>query len=244
MQNWLATNREKIDRDLPHFPERRDLSPILFGQYRIVLPLLTGYTSGKTIDVGCGTMPFKPLIADGLISYDGLDLYPSPGIQDVIIGNVQDMSMLSDALYDSAICLEVLEHIPDPRPALEEIWRILKPGGTLIFSVPHLSRLHEVPHDYYRFTSYGLQHLLRKTGFDIEILQVKGGILSFVGHQISIALLSAVWSIPVLRQIAWFANKWAVTRLWYALDRWFGFATLFPSGYAGVARKPTAQQSS
>lgn len=42
----------------------------------------------------------------------------------------------ADRSFDHIVCSEVLEHIPDYQSALDEIYRILKPGGTLIISVP------------------------------------------------------------------------------------------------------------
>jgi SAM-dependent methyltransferase len=147
------------------------------------------------------------------------------------------MSMIPDESYDSALSLEVLEHVQDPWQAAGEIHRILRPGGILIVSVPHLSRLHEEPHDYFRFTVYGLQHLLETTGFEVVEIHRKGGLVSFLGHQVSTLLLSAVWPVAVLRKPVWFLNKWLVTRLWYRVDSLSNRSGIFALGYVAVARK-------
>jgi SAM-dependent methyltransferase len=60
---------------------------------------------------------------------------------------------------------QVLEHVPEPAGVLSELHRILVEGGTLYLTVPLVWELHELPHDYYRYTSEGLRHLLESAGF-------------------------------------------------------------------------------
>jgi hypothetical protein len=53
---------------------------------------------------------------------------------------------------------------------MSELHRILAHGGTLYLTAPLVWELHELPHDYYRYTSEGLRHLLEGAGFtSIEI---------------------------------------------------------------------------
>jgi len=66
---------------------------------------------------------------------------------------------------DVVLLLEVLEHLPDPASALQEAHRVLKPQGKLYISVPFLYPIHDAPHDYRRYTSYGMLHILRQHGF-------------------------------------------------------------------------------
>ncbi|HLG68974.1 MAG TPA: class I SAM-dependent methyltransferase [Chloroflexota bacterium] len=47
----------------------------------------------------------------------------------------------ADQRFDAAVCLEVLEHLADEAPAVREIWRVLKPEGELVLSVPHTGAL-------------------------------------------------------------------------------------------------------
>jgi len=66
---------------------------------------------------------------------------------------------------DTVTLFQVLEHIAEPQQLLDEVYRILKPGGRLIITVPFMWHIHEAPHDYYRYTRYGLEYMLRKAGF-------------------------------------------------------------------------------
>jgi SAM-dependent methyltransferase len=99
------------------------------------------------------------------------------------VGDAQNMSgVIASGKFDTVLLLDVLEHVPDPAKVLSEIYRVLRPGGTLILSVPHLSRLHEEPYDFYRFTKYGLTHLLEVAAFRQIVVNQCGGIFSFLGH--------------------------------------------------------------
>ena len=233
---WLRSNRQKLERDLAQSRRRRYFSPAYYSQYDITLPLILQHAQGRLIDLGCGDMPFRKLIEPRVTAYDSLDYFPrSKSI--TYVADIQAMSTIEDNTYDTAICLEVLEHVPDPFRAGREIHRIVRPGGILILSVPHLNRLHEEPHDYYRFTHYGLRTLLEKSGFTVTALKKRGGLFSFLGHQIATLALTSVWQIPLLRDLIWFLNSWLVTRLFYRLDQILDPTGIYAIGYSAVACK-------
>jgi SAM-dependent methyltransferase len=236
MSGWLQRRWNEVLKGLRHSPHHQYASPAIYAQYRTVVPLMRRTLTGRLIDIGCGDMPFREYVAAQVTAYDSLDI--TPHSEDVtFVGDVRDMPMVPSADYDAVVCFEVLEHIADPCQALREIARILKPGGVFIISAPHLSRLHDLPHDYFRFTSYGLRHLLEKAGFEVLEVDESGGIFSFLGHQVSIVLLSLAWPVPGMRQVARFLNRWLVTRLCYQLDRYFRFSGMFAMGYVAVSRK-------
>jgi SAM-dependent methyltransferase len=63
--------------------------------------------------------------------------------------------------FDVIVLSEVLEHVHSPHLAIANIRAALREGGRLILTVPFLFPIHERPHDYYRYTRYGLEYLLR-----------------------------------------------------------------------------------
>ena len=96
---------------------------------------------------------------------------------------------------------EVLEHCTDSKIVLMEIHRVLKKGGSLIFTVPFLWPLHEVPYDHYRFTPFALQSYLSDSGFRKSELQMLSG------WDTSLAQVMALWVVrrpgidPILRRL-------------------------------------------
>lgn len=99
----------------------------------------------------------KPLIPQ--VTYEVLD--PVDTYHPDIVGDVMDLP-IAENVYDSVLCLAVLEHVPRPWDAMREMRRVLKPGGTLVLYVPFLSPYHAMPGyygDYVRFTDDGLRAL-------------------------------------------------------------------------------------
>ncbi|PWG74541.1 SAM-dependent methyltransferase, partial [Enterococcus hirae] len=78
------------------------------------------------------------------------------------------MANIRSGAFDTVLCTQVLEHVRDPKKALQELPRVLRPGGVLILSAPHLSMVHDAPHDYFRYTGFGLAELLDNCGFRAE----------------------------------------------------------------------------
>jgi SAM-dependent methyltransferase len=69
--------------------------------------------------------------------------------------------------FDSALCNQVLEHVFNPDEFLSEIYRVLKPTGKMLLTVPFVWDEHEQPYDYARYSSFGLKSLLEKNGFHV-----------------------------------------------------------------------------
>jgi SAM-dependent methyltransferase len=241
--NYLRRTRQQIEQELADAARRRYYSPVFYVQYRMVLPLIEKHLQGRVIDLGSGYAPFRRYMPAEVTSYDTLDY--SRDLPDLTyVSDLQSMPEIPDGAYDAGLCLEVLEHLPEPLQALREIHRILRPGGVLLLSVPHLSRLHDVPFDFYRFTRHGLEHVLEAAGFETVTLVGKGGLFSFLGHQVSTAILTLSWRVPIVGPAAWCVNKWCVTVVCAALDqagaKAFGPDSPFVLGYVALGRKPRA----
>ncbi len=79
-----------------------------------------------------------------------------------IVLDIQNMYKLKDEIVDVIFCIEVLEHVPNPFKAVEEIYRILSKWGFFVWSTPFIFPIHDAPHDYYRFTKYWILYLFNK----------------------------------------------------------------------------------
>lgn len=128
--------------------------------------------AGRALDIGCGEGPLLPLFEGRVERVIGID---RPGHRgDAHAGDVHGSALalpFREAAFDTALCFQVLEHVPEPEQLLREACRVLRPGGHLILTAPHIWNEHEMPHDYFRYTRYGLRHLFTKAGF--EILEVR-----------------------------------------------------------------------
>ena len=86
--------------------------------------------------------------------------------------------------FDAALNVVTLEHLPEPGLALAEIARTLTPGGRLLLAAPHEWEVHQAPHDYFRYTRYGLQHLLEKAGLEPIEIRAVGGYFRLVARRL------------------------------------------------------------
>jgi SAM-dependent methyltransferase len=89
--------------------------------------------------------------------------------------------------YDAVLCTQVLEHVPEPLKALKELHRVLIPGGTLWLSTPFYFEEHETPHDYFRYTQFGLRYLIEQAGFQECRIEWLGGYYGTLSHQLNLA---------------------------------------------------------
>jgi SAM-dependent methyltransferase len=86
--------------------------------------------------------------------------------------------------FHAAINVVTLEHLREPGRALTEIARTLEPGGRLLLAAPHEWEVHQAPHDYFRYTRYGLQYLLEQAGFEAIDIRAAGGYFRLVARRV------------------------------------------------------------
>jgi SAM-dependent methyltransferase len=89
-----------------------------------------------------------------------------------------------EGAFEAAINVVTLEHIHDPARALGEIGRTLKPGGRIFLAIPQDWEVHQAPHDYFRYTRYGIEYLLRQAGFEVLRLEAAGGYFRLLSRRL------------------------------------------------------------
>ena len=89
-----------------------------------------------------------------------------------------------DGAFDLVLTTQTLEHLPEPAAFLAEAARVLRPGGRLCLTAPQCQKLHQEPHDYYRYTTHGLAYLIRKSGLKVVSITPQGGYLAFLADAI------------------------------------------------------------
>lgn len=146
-------------------PKITDLSCITLQDVKRFIENCAPQIEGAIFDYGCGGTPYKALF-HRTTRYVGADMLPGPSV-DVVL-SPDGMTHQEDSSYSAVLSTQVLEHIGNPAAYLQECFRILKPGGTLILTTHGLFPEHKCPDDYFRWTSQGLQTLATSVGFQIE----------------------------------------------------------------------------
>jgi SAM-dependent methyltransferase len=192
-------------------------------------------SKGLVLDAGSGRGAWKDVIEQEAVR-ESVDIAPKAGELVTWVADLTDMPQVPSDRYDAVICHQVLEHVPDPAAATGELGRVLKPGGMLVISVPHLSRQHELPHDYFRFTPGGLERLLNASGFESVSIRTYGGFCTFAHHQFSTVLLqTAAIFYPLYLLLVALNAPFSI--LSAAVDRLLDRRGLLANGVVAVARK-------
>lgn len=147
------------------------VNPLFIIRYNLLrfLKKHFNFISGNVLDFGCGFSPYKSFIKyDAYVRVDKPSLYNKNGNlkSDIIFYDGKTLPF-NENTFDSIICTEVLEHIPNVDEIAKELNRVLKLNGKILISVPFTLDEHEVPNDFRRFTQYGIRLLLEKNGFNI-----------------------------------------------------------------------------
>ncbi|MBL8629476.1 MAG: class I SAM-dependent methyltransferase [Rhodospirillaceae bacterium] len=160
------------------------------------------WAKGTMLDYGSGGQPYRALFETKVEKYLAADVQATPGrTVDVMLTPGQPVP-LPDESVDTVLSSQTLEHVPDPLFYVQECHRLLRGGGHLILTAPMQWRHHEVPYDYYRFTRYGIESLLKRSGFEIESITPTGGVFALLGQILCSALVERkILSRPVFKLI-------------------------------------------
>jgi SAM-dependent methyltransferase len=140
----------------------------------------------KILDIGAGTGRYRQFFAH--CDYKTHDFTKTPDLN----GKYTHIDYISDICsipvkneeFDYLICTEVIEHVPEPIKAVNEMARIAKKGALLFLTAPLASFLHQEPYHYYGgFTPFWYEKILEEAGFSIITIERNGGFFSLFGQE-------------------------------------------------------------
>ena len=188
---------------------------------RTVLPRFTG----EVLDVGCGASPYRFLLDARHSVYHGIDIadaaefgYRNPDVTPFDGEHIP----FDDHTFDAFLCTEVLEHVHYYERLVRELYRVLKPGGKGIVTVPWSARVHYAPHDYFRYTPSTLDALFSR--FSDKSIRPRGTDYSVIASKI----ISLFYRNLLPRQ----PLRWLLIPVWILLTPILLLAVVI--GHAGI----------
>lgn len=173
----------------------------------------------RVLDAGAGEGSYKHHFAAH--RYTGLDLGVGDDAWDYsrldVLGDLTALPF-PPCVFDGALNIVTLEHVRRPDLALAEIARVLRRGGRLLLVVPHAWEVHQHPHDYFRYTKYGVEELAARAGMRVVSIEPGGGYFRLLARQL---LLGAkLFPLPLnLLWLLWVAPAALLLPLLDGLDR-------------------------
>jgi SAM-dependent methyltransferase len=154
----------------------------------VVLDLGAGQSRYSFFFEHCHYLAVDFALGDAKWDYSRLDM----------VGDVCSPGFIRDRRVDFVLNTVTLEHLNEPGNFMAETARVLKPGGMLFLCVPMTANEHQVPYDFFRYTSYGLRHLCEKAGLEVVSCLPSNGPLYTASRLLDIFLGAVqVESIPL-----------------------------------------------
>jgi SAM-dependent methyltransferase len=165
------------------------------------------HAHGRLLDVGCGQKPYEHIFKPFTSEYIGVEHEKTFALTNAKSAErgpdvVYDGKRLpfDDRSFDTVLSIQVLEHTPHPSALVHEMARVLKDDGRMILSAPFQFRLHEEPHDYFRYSPHGLRALCEDAGLGVVEVISMGSLWSVIGHKLNSYLAFRVARIGGLAQ--------------------------------------------
>jgi ubiquinone/menaquinone biosynthesis C-methylase UbiE len=168
-------------------------------------------TNGNFLDLGCGDSPYRFLLNEKTNIYHGIDIIDSTEFDysrtDILHFDGLNIPF-EDNYFDNLICTEVLEHVLEFQSLVNEVHRVLKPGGSALFTIPWSARFHYIPNDYYRYTPSALKVIFSE--FSEVLIRNRGTDITSVSSK-----LIVLYFRNLIPTITW---KYIFTPIWFLLS--------------------------
>lgn len=212
---------EKIENNHAWFVAKRNFVKTVLEKYNLLGKNL------RVLDIGCGTgaimeffkkAGFKAFGVD--MSEVALDYCRQKGLE-VALGTAEQTNQ-ADESFDLAVSFDVLEHVAEDQKAVDEIWRILKPGGWFIASVPahqFLWSYHDVAlHHYRRYNKQLLSRLFADKFIIRGLSWIHAGIFIpiWLSRLVKRKVLGKEIGDSDVREAPGWIN--AILNIWYAVE--------------------------
>lgn len=161
-----------------------------------------------------------------------------------IIGDITRLDFIKSESVPYVLNTTVLEHINEPGELISHIYRILRPGGKLFLYVPFVQFEHQIPFDFYRYTSYGLRYLCEKSGLKVVELAPSNTpletSLTFLLHSVGGRRTDSLAKLMFLRylRLSMRFSLFLISRFWKEGGSREVIDSGFPICWTLIAQKP------
>lgn len=190
---------------------------------------------GRVLDVGASAFPrYKGLFSFN--EYVTMDMKIGKGVD--VVGKAEEIPFPDDS-FDSIVCTQVLGDVYELPKAFKEFYRVLVPGGRALITENLFDSLHDEPYDYWRFTAHSFRRLAENAGFEVEVLEKRGGYWSVMAQ-----MRARYWIERLSANGKWFSRIMSIVLK--MLGMWARFLDsrdtsrankLFTHGYLLIAHK-------
>ncbi len=155
---------------------------VIFQRSKFAYEVAKKYVSGQVLEIGCGEGYGIKILSPNCQTYYALDKHKSPVIEHLgyphlvfIKEKVPPIKSFNSNSLDTIVCFQLIEHIEDDTFFIEELYRVLKPGGKLIMTTPNIKMsLTRNPWHCREYTKEGLTYLVTQKFKKIDLLGVFG----------------------------------------------------------------------
>lgn len=193
------------------------------------------HSSVRVLDIGAGGSSYDRFFPNRI----SIDIDPKRNPD--IVADAHDLPF-SDEEFEMILCTEVLEHLKDPRRAIAEMRRVLKRGGKVIVTTRFVYPIHDSPHDYWRFTKYGLEELFKE--WEVVECAAETEVFSTVAVLLQRIAFQTTLRLNKLMKLNLFIFAFLSDRLNFLLKSEYGDIrkltkedNIMPSGYYLVCKK-------